>query len=487
MRVLDNIKPEAVFYYFEEICNIPHGSSNTDKISNYLVKFAEDRGLKYEKDKLGNVIIFKPGTAGYEKSPAVIIQGHMDMVCEKTSDCDIDFLHEGIKLKLDGNVISADNTTLGGDDGIAVAYALALLDASEEDIVHPPLEVVITVDEEIGMLGAAYMDCSSLSGRNFLNIDSEEEGQLLVSCAGGATACCSIPVSYEDFVAGNIIKISITGVTGGHSGTEIIKEGANASKVLGRILYSIYKKYPVRLINVTGGMKDNAIPREAAAVLVCEKDIEREIIEEYNNILKSEYMSTDPDICVDMTAVSDLKSEKCMTQDSTKNVIVALLNVPNGIVKMSKDISGLVQTSLNLGILKTVKDGDNNSVVMSFSVRSSVGTEKEELILRLEAFMELFGGELSVEGDYPAWEYKKDSKLRELMVSVYKEMYDKEPAIEAIHAGLECGLFAGKLSGLDCVSFGPQIDDIHTPDECLYVDSVYRTWNYLLEILKRLK
>ena len=483
MAVLDKLEPSAVFRYFEEICGIPHGSSNTKMIGDYLINFAKIRNLKCEKDHLGNVIISKPGTSGYENSPAVIIQGHMDMVCEKTSDMEIDFNTEGLKLKLDGNVISAEGTTLGGDDGIAVAYALALLDSS--DIAHPPLEVVITVDEEIGMLGAADIDCSSLKGRLMLNIDSEDEGHLLVSCAGGVTATCHLPVSYEKNAYKNVKRLSIMNVTGGHSGVEIIKEGANASKVLGRVLYDISRHMDFRLVSISGGMKDNAIPREAHAIIAYDDNLDSALIDSYNLILGNEYKATDENITVELSDACDV-NEKCMTAASTKKVIAALVNVPNGISKMSKDIDGLVQTSLNLGILRTAME-EEPEVTMSFSVRSSVGTEKEELVMRLDSLMDVLGGNVTTEGAYPAWEYKRDSKLRELMAAVYKEMYGKEPIIEAIHAGVECGLFAGKLEGLDCVSFGPQIDDIHTPNERLYVDSVQRTWKYLLEVLRRLK
>ena len=487
MSVLSGISPTEVFRFFEEICNIPHGSRDTKKISDYLVEFAKERNLKYIQDELNNVIIFKPGTKGYENSEAVIIQGHMDMVCEKEKDFDIDFTKDGLKLRVDGNFISAEGTTLGGDDGIAVAFALALLDSDGDLIPHPPLEVVITVDEEIGMLGAAGLDCSMLKAKTMLNIDSEDEGILLVSCAGGATASCELPVSYEDVENGRVAyTVTVTGIAGGHSGIEIHKQGANSNKILGRILYNLNKLCEFDIVSVNGGLKDNAIPRESIAVLsVSHKaDIDKinSHIKDINDILRSEYISTDKEIKV-LFEKSPEQFTKAMTKADTKNVITALMSLPNGVERMSNDIEGLVQTSLNMGILKTEKE----KVIFNFSVRSSVGSEKCEVNDRLSCIMDSLGGNMSISGDYPAWEYRQESKLRDLMVKTYEDLFAVKPEIQAVHAGLECGLFAGKIPGLDCVSFGPQMDDIHTTSERLYIDSVNRCWEYTKAILKGLK
>ncbi len=494
MAVLQNVEPKSVFMFFEEICGIPHGSSNTWAISNYLVDFARTRNLRYIQDKLGNVMIWKPGTPGYENAAPVMLQGHMDMVCEKEPGTEIDFSKDGLRLQLDGNIISAEGTTLGGDDGIALAFVLAILDARDSAISHPPLEAVITVDEEIGMLGAAGIDCAPLQAKRMLNLDSEDEGRLLVSCAGGVTVICHLPVEYEEPDNNKLWRLTVGGITGGHSGVEIHREGANASKVLGRFMYQMSRRTHFKLVDVHGGMKDNAIPREAAAVFVCDDDLS-ELIAEYNVILKQEYRTTDPDIRLTLKKAEwseiagrhERCGSRCMTDSATKNVVAALMNLPNGVVRMSKDIEGLVQTSLNLGIVKTVPYGNTSEVQMSFSVRSSVGSEKDALVEQIESMMCVLGGTIAKEGAYPAWEYKQDSVLRELMVDVYESMYGEKPVIEAIHAGVECGLFAGKIPGLDCVSYGPQIDDIHTPSERLYVDSVERTWKYTLEILRRLK
>ena len=504
MAVLENCEPKRVFHYFEEICKIPHGSGNTKQISDYLVQFAKDHDLKYVQDEMNNVVIYKPGTAGYENAPVVIIQGHMDMVCEKDTDCDIDFEHDGLRLVFEDGVISADGTTLGGDDGIAVAFALAILDA--DDIPHPPLECVFTVDEEIGMLGAAAIDCSPLKSRIMLNLDSEDEGYLLVSCAGGACATCHIPVEYENAKDDHsVVKIIVEGLTGGHSGVEIIKQRANADKQLARLLYNIGRDVPYRLISIQGGLKDNAIPNKAEAYVGIDPENVDNFVksaEKNEKILRHEFGNTDPELVVKVeTDLSDdlgsynnaddvqndmygrIMINRVMTEKSSDIVIRSLMMMPNGIQKMSNDIEGLVQTSLNLGILKTTED----EVTASFSVRSSVQSEKENLIDQLRCVSVSAGGNLDVQGDYPAWEYRHDSPLRDIMVDVFEEQYGRKPVIQALHAGVECGLFAGKLPGLDCVSFGPDMKNIHTSRESMDVASVQRTWRYVLGILERLK
>ena len=484
MSILSNLEPAPVFHYFEELCGIPHGSTNTKAISDYCVAFAKEHNLKYIQDDANNVIIFKNGTAGYENSAPVMIQGHLDMVCEKEADCDIDFTKDGLRLRLEDGVISADGTTLGGDDGIAVAYALAIL--ASTDIPHPPLEVVFTVDEEIGMLGAAALDCSPLKSRIMLNLDSEDEGYLLVSCAGGVTALSHLPFTKES-TKGTHATLTLTGLTGGHSGVEINKGRANACKLLGRTLYQLAKIFSFRLITLQGGLKDNAIPREASAELLFASDCDMQAVSaaltSYNQIYAHECQISDPSVALTLTASDTDTVCEAMSADDTEKIITALVTIPNGVQRMSLDIEGLVQTSLNLGILST----DENEVTFACSVRSSVGTEKEELIDRLTCLMKSLGGHVTLRGDYPAWEYRKNSPLRDLMIDIFEKQYGRKPIVQALHAGVECGLFSGKLLGLDCVSFGPDMDDIHTPKESMHVDSVVRTWNYTLEILKELK
>lgn len=479
MRVLENLEPSRVFSYFEDLCAIPHGSRNTKAVSDYCVKFAEKRGLEHYQDGANNVIIIKGATAGYEKAEPVILQGHLDMVCEQTAECDKDMAAQGLDLAVEGDTVLAKGTTLGADDGIAVAMALAILDA--DDIPHPRLEAVFTTDEEIGMLGAAVLDLSPLKGRRMLNLDSEAEGILTVSCAGGNMTVCTLPLVRTPF-AGTTLKVTVSGLTGGHSGAEIDKGRGNSSMLMARVLDAIRKKTEMRLCLAEGGLKDNAIPRETTALIAAaDAPAARAAAAEMGEILKKEYETPDPDLFV---RVEDGESGLVpMDADTTDRALCLLLCAPNGVQVMSLDIAGLVQTSLNLGILKT----DEKIMSASFCIRSSVGTQKEMLVERLRCLTERLGGSVAVSGDYPGWEYLKDSALRKLMVDVYREQYGREPRVEAIHAGVECGLFSGKLPGLDCVSYGPDLTDIHTPKERMHVASVQRVWKYTLEILRRMK
>lgn len=481
-RILLGLEPAPVFRFFEEICGIPHGSSNTKAISDYCVQFAKEHSLRYIQDSLNNVIIFKEGTEGYENSSPVILQGHLDMVCEKEKDCTINFSSDGLRLRLDEGVISAEGTTLGGDDGIAVAYMLALLDAT--DIPHPPLEAIFTVDEEIGMLGAAALDTSPLKGRMMLNIDSEEEGFLLAGCAGGVSVTSTLPI--ETIVCdGTPATIQLSGLTGGHSGVEIDKGRANACMLMGRTLYELRRQFDFRLVSVNGGQKDNAIPRECTAKILLSGNFDAfsSVIAGLSDTYRAEYSQTDPSLQLTSHISNGSLSTNAMLEGSTTRIITALVNMPCGVQRMSSDIEGLVQTSLNLGILKTETD----IVSLTFAVRSSLESEKREVTARILSLTEMLAGNTEENGDYPAWEYRRHSPLRDRMTEVFYEQYGKKPVIQTIHAGLECGLFSGKLPGLDCISYGPDMKDIHTPKERLYADSVLRTWNFTCEVLKRLK
>lgn len=479
MNVLGNIEPKNVFGFFEEICAIPHGSRNTRAISDYLVRFAKERGLEHYQDELNNVIIIAPATPGYENAEPVIIQGHMDMVCEKAPDCNKDMEREGLDLAVEGDCVFARGTTLGGDDGIAVAMALAVLDS--KTLPHPRVEAVITVDEEIGMEGAAGIDLSPLKASRLINVDSEEEGIFTVGCAGGACTECTVPVERAAF-DGAALSIAVVGLLGGHSGAEIDKGRANANMLMGRLLYAISEKSETRIVSVSGGLKDNAIPVASYAEIVtadaaCAESICREFEEKFKN----EYRVTDGAITVEVKAGAG--DTMPMDKASSEKIVCLLCCVPNGIQAMSADIPGLVQTSLNLGILVTEKE----YVKASFSVRSSVASQKTMLIDRLTALTKQLGGTVDVSGDYPGWEFDPDSKLRALMVEVFKEQYGREPVVGAIHAGLECGLLIEKKPGLDCVSVGPDIDEIHTFREKLHIASTQRTWALLTETLKRMK
>ena len=478
MGVLSNLEPKKVFYYFEEITKIPHGSGNVEQISDFLVDFAKAHKLFYIQDAMKNVIMVKEATPGYENEPVVILQGHMDMVAVQTPDCTMDMKTEGLKVGIDGDSVYAENTSLGGDDGIAVAYALALLDS--EDIRHPRLEVIITVDEEVGMDGAREIDLSMLQGHRMINLDSEDEGIFTVSCAGGATATISLPAERKA-VYGPCVRLSVDGLQGGHSGAEIHKNRANANKVMGEFMDRIQKLMPLCLTSLSGGTKDNAIPRSCQATLVAMGiQLERinAVAEELQAEIREKY--DEPDAVIQAFDVDALGGNGLSTQ-ATSKVIGLLCAAPNGVQARSKDIEGLVQTSLNMGITKL---GERFNV--TFSVRSSVNSEKEDLLEKLKGLAEFFEGNYSQSGEYPAWEFRKDSVLRDTMVRIYREMFGKEPQVLAIHAGLECGLLGEKLPGLDCVSIGPQMHDIHTSREKLDIASTERTWNFLLEVLKNL-
>ena len=410
MPILEKLQPQAVFAHFEQLCAIPHGSGNTKAISDYLVRFAAARGLRHIQDAHNNVIIFCPGTPGYETAAPVILQGHMDMVCETAPDCAKDMTREGLDLFVDGDTIGARGTTLGGDDGIAVAMARAILGA--DDIPHPPLEVVLTVDEETGMLGADALDTSVLQGRTMLNLDSEDEGILTVSCAGGNVSVCTLPVTRAAF-PGAALTVTVGGLLGGHSGAEIDKGRGNANQLLGRVLYAVGARTALRVVCADGGLKDNAIPRESRAVItVADPDAAQAAIADMGAALRHEYAAADPDVFV--RAEPAQPQVPPMDAASTQRAVCMLCCLPNGIQAMSQDIPGLVQTSLNLGILTTSEQG----VQASFCVRSSVATQKEMLVARLRCLMAQLGGSVNVSGDYPAWEYRKDSPLRERMITV---------------------------------------------------------------------
>lgn len=478
MAVLDHLEPKSVFSFFEQICAIPHGSRNNTQISNYLAEFARSRGLEYVQDAAENVVIIKAATPGYEQAEPVILQGHMDMVCEKDPECTKDMVKEGLDLVVEGDRIFARGTTLGGDDGIAVAMALALLDA--DDIPHPRLEVIITTDEEMGMEGAFAVDVSALRARRMLNLDSEDEGVFTVSCAGGVRTRLRVPYTREAF-SGTALSITIDGLLGGHSGAEIHKGRANADILMGRLLYAAGKTVTLRLVSVEGGLKDNAIPTASRAIVVTDNAEElRRICCRMQETFHSEYCVTDGGIQI---TVDNSEEAVAMDEASTARVIAMLVCGPDGVQVMSADIPGLVQTSLNLGVVYT----DETAVVGKFAIRSSVESQKRMLADRVTCLGELLGAEIDTAGDYPGWAYRQDSPLRDLMRETYLDLYGKEPRIEAIHAGLECGLFAGKIPGLDCVSFGPDLKDIHTPRETMFIGSVQRTWKLLLEILRRMK
>ncbi len=470
-QVLANLEPKSVLRFFEELCAIPHGSGNTAAASDWAVDFAKTRGLRYRRDEAGNVVIWKDASPGYEDHPAVMLQGHLDMVCVAEAGVDHDFTKDGLELVVDGDWIRARGTTLGGDDGIAVAMAMAVLD--NDAIPHPPLEAVFTVDEEIGLLGATALDCSDLKSKYLLNIDSEAEGILTVGCAGGARCDLHIPLPAEA-ASGDVFTLSVSGLPGGHSGAEIHKNIPNANRVLAQCLTSLPG---VRLISLHGGEQDNAIPGQAEArVLLPAGGADGGLLESaFRQALAGEVPGAS-------CALAQTGSGSCraLSAEDSRRALELILSAPNGVQAMEPDLPGQVRTSLNLGILRL----EEGALRLTWSVRSSAAAEKEALVEKLKALSA--AGSFTRRGDYPAWEYRKDSPLRDTMVAVFKEQYGREPKVETIHAGLECGILSAKMPALDAVSFGPDLVDIHTPRERASISSLQRTWAYLVAVLARL-
>ena len=477
MSILGHLEPANVFRFFEEICNIPHGSGNIDKISDYLVDFAKERNLEYYQDEIKNVIIIKEATEGYENKEPIMLQGHMDMVAVKKPESPIDMTTEGLKLVVDGDIIYAQDTSLGGDDGIAVAYELALLDAA--DISHPRIECIFTVDEEVGLNGAAAIDLSVCKAKRMLNLDSEEEGIFLTGCAGGMRVDCSLPIRRE-MKDGALCEVYIGGLTGGHSGAEIHKGRANSNTLMGRFLVHAGKKVAMNIVSMEGGLADNAIPRETKMqVVVSDVETLNAEVSAFDKILKTEYATKDSGIFAKVV-VKEVGSFEAVTEEDTKKTGSLIFLLPGGVQAMSGDVEGLVETSLNMGQLSMKKDQIN----LGFSVRSSIESAKYMLVEKLYALTESYGGSCKSTGDYPGWAYRVDSPLRDSMEKIYTEMFGKAPKIEAIHAGLECGFFLGKIPELDCVSIGPDMKDIHTTEETMSISSVKRTWEFILKILE---
>ncbi|HCD46401.1 MAG TPA: aminoacyl-histidine dipeptidase, partial [Lachnoclostridium sp.] len=452
-KALVNMEPVEVFQYFEEISSIPRGSGNERRISDNLVSFAEEHKLEVIQDKALNVIIKKPGTRGYEESPGVVIQGHMDMVCEKRPDVIHDFMTDPIQLKIVEDMIYANGTTLGGDDGIAVAMGLAVL--ASDTLEHPPVELVVTTSEETGMDGAHVLDPKNVSGKTLINIDSEEEGILTVSCAGGCTSKINIPIIWESANPGRAAyTIDISGLKGGHSGVEIHKGRANANKLMARLLKSVSSEMELNLCSVNGGSKHNAIARDAQAVVCVNIDNVSELKEQVSGleeIFKDEFKTADPDIKVELKPAENMP-ERIMSKDTKENIINFMYLIPNGIQSVSMDIEGLVESSLNLGVVQTKED----SVEVISSIRSSVGSIKDNIYNTVAAIASLTNGKVTAESDYPEWKYNPDSKVRQLFIDLYEKLFGEKPLISAIHAGLECAIFDKKFDGnLDMISVGP--------------------------------
>lgn len=484
-EVLKGLEPYSVFEFFEEISQIPRGSGNEKGISDYLVRFAKERNLEAIQDSALNVIIKKKGTPGYENAPTVIIQGHLDMVCEKNAGTEHDFLKDPLKLFVDEDYIKAKGTTLGADNGIAVAYGMALLDS--HDIPHPPLEVLLTTDEETGMAGAMGLNPKDIDGRILINIDNEEEGKLLVSCAGGLRTRVRLPIVWE-MASKELVNcsIKIRGLKGGHSGMDIIKQRGNSNKIIARFLVHLLQSLRFELSSLNGGSKNNAIPREADAhILVDEKDIDilRNKVDEWNRILKNEYKTSDPGLNIQLEVFGTNEEVRVFSQDTLQKAIKLLYMMPNGVQTMSMDIQGLVQSSTNVGVVTTGEE----FISYDSAVRSSVRSLKHDILVATKVLAEAFDAEVTTQSEYPEWQYDPDSKIRKVFERVHKHIYGHDPEIVAIHAGVECGLFKEKFGEIDMISFGPNLFDVHTPDEHISISSTKRTWEYLLAVLKEIK
>lgn len=485
MKKIENVKFDRIFYHFEQISKIPRGSGNEKAISDYLLDFGKSLGLECIQDAALNIIIKKPASIGYENAPAVIIQGHMDMVCEKNSDKEHDFEKDPINLVVKGDYIYADRTTLGADDGIAVAYAMTVLE--DNTIEHPAIEVLLTTDEEAGMSGAMALQPHYINGKIVLNLDSEEEGKLLVSCAGGIRTKSILPIEWidkkNDTIAYNIV---IRGLKGGHSGMEIHLGRGNSNKLMGRLLKNIDKELDFNLVSLNGGSKNNAIPRESSSIITISQKDERKLLDIKRRVceeLKNEFSKKDPNLRVHLLEVEE-SVDRVFSDDSTKKAVNLLYMYSNGVNTVSSDIQGLTESSTNLGVVTTLE----NSIEYDSTARSSVSSLKDEIVTRSKCITEILGGKLVTESSYPEWPYKTDSKIREVCKDVYERMYEKTPEIVAIHAGVECGLFKEKLGNdVDMISFGPDIIDIHTPNEHISISSVERCYEYLLEVLKEIK
>ena len=480
MGVLTGMKPVEVFRYFEEICQIPHGSGDTAAISAYVEGILKAHKIAYRKDESNNIIAWKAAAAGYEQAPAVMLQGHMDMVNEKTTDSSHDFSCDPLDLFIDGDFIGAKDTTLGGDDGIAVAFMLAIL--TDDSLQHPALECVFTVDEEVGLLGAKAIDLSDCKASYLINLDSEDEGVFLTSCAGGIRVDLTLPIGREQSDDA-FYEIVIDNCLGGHSGAEIHKGRCNPLLLAGRLLFDLGEAdIDYRLASLDGGQKDNAIPRSVRIILASDTSFEEmeEVVTRLFNGYKKEYAVSDPYMTV---AVSECEAVPVMKLVSQVKVTFLLCMMPSGVQAMSQDIPGLVETSLNTGIMRT----DADSFYLGQSIRSSVNARKMELVNKLAFLIEYLGGDAETRGDYPGWEYKQNSRLRPLMAQIWEEKTGKPARIEAIHAGLECGLISEKMPGIDIVSMGPDMKAIHTPSERLSISSCERCYEFLLEVLRQMK
>lgn len=481
-NIFKGLEPEAVFRNFEALTRIPRSSGNEKQVSDFLVMFAKEHGLEVIQDDTLNVIIKKNATPGYEQSKTVILQGHMDMVAVKDDDLEFDFDKDPIPVVVDGDMIRTKGTTLGADNGIAVAMTMAVLES--KTLEHPEITALFTVSEETGMDGVINLNPDHVKGDILINLDSEEEGIFWTSCAGGVNSTVTLPVEWEECPAGKCsYDVVISGLLGGHSGAEIDKNRASAVNLMGRLLYGLDKQVGIDISNVQGGTKTNAIPLKAKATVAVDLSRElnlKEAVAKIENTFKNEYKTSDPGLFIQ---VNKTENSRILSLQSRENLVSLLRLLPFGVQTMSSDIKGLVESSNNIGIVETKE----NEVVISNSIRSSVKSRKAEIAERIDAISNLTNACANLSSDYPEWQYKADSPLRELMLKTYRDMYNKEAKVEAIHAGLECGFLKEKVGDIDMISLGPDLFDVHTTKERMIISSAGRVFEFLCQILKRLK
>ena len=480
----EHTKTNDILKWFEEITKIPRCSKHEEKIVNWLMDWAKENNFEAKMDRIKNIVIKVPASPGYENRPLTVIQGHMDMVCEKTPDSDHDFSKDPIKLIYDGEWLTADKTTLGADNGIAIAMAMAL--AVDKDIEHPPLELLFTVDEETGLTGANALEPGFIEGKILINVDSEDEGVFTVGCAGGINTYSNLPLEFEDIPAGyKPYKINAGGMKGGHSGIDIAMEKANAIKLLGRTLHQINQEVDLRIANIKGGSAHNAIPRDAETVVFFpedELDNVNKIIAKAGNTFSEEFKNTDPDLALTIEENSTANYDKVTTAADTNKVIDFIYAMPHGVDVMSTDIKDLVETSNNFANIKI----ENNALEVLTSQRSSVVSRLNAITNRIEAVTRLAGGEAKSGDGYPPWPPNMDSPLLDICVKLYEKMYNKKPVVEIIHAGLECGIIGDKNPGMDMISLGPDLRYPHSPDEKIHIGAIGKVWDFIVELLKNL-
>jgi dipeptidase D len=477
--VLGHLEPNAVWRNFEFICNYPHPSKKEDKLVEALLNWAKERNIEVEKDEAGNFVMRKPATPGMENRRPITVQGHVDMVCEKNADVEFDFDNDAIQVWIDGDWVKAKGTTLGADNGIGVAMGMALLEST--DIAHPDLEVLCTLDEETGMTGVLGLSENLLKGQILINLDSEEDGAFTIGCAGGLNTMGSYKIEAEAPAGGKAFKLVIKGLRGGHSGIEIHDGRGNAAKFMTRLLANLSDKLNVRIADFNSGNKHNAIPREAFATVVVSDAAVADFnayVKQFGETLFNEYKSKEPGLTV--FAEEAAMPAKVWTANFQTNILRSFYLMPHGVYRMSPDIAGLVQTSTNMAIVETHED----EVYMLTSQRSSMDSEKRDLGYKVKLAMEAGGAVVSVGDGYPAWEPNINSPILQQAAKIYEDKYGNKPVIEAIHAGLECGLIGEKYPNMDMLSFGPNLEDVHSPDEKIQISSTAKCWDLLVEIIK---